>query len=53
MLNSSLAQDIKGIEEDSQDMVFLNFILDKLQGEESKEKMIHTVLENAYTIIKP
>ncbi len=53
ILNSSLAQDIQGIQDNSQDMVFFNFVLDKLQGGESKEKIILSALENAYRITKP
>ncbi len=51
-LNTSLAQHIEWIEEESQDIVFLNFVLDKLQGNESKEKEILTALDNAYRISK-
>jgi hypothetical protein len=47
-----LAQNIKGIQDDSQDAVFFDFVLDKLQGEKSKEEIIISALENAYRIIK-
>jgi len=53
VLNDSLAQHIEGIEKESQDVVFLNFVLDKLQGEDSLKKEISSAIKNAYTITKP
>ncbi len=51
--NDSLAQDIHGIGDDSQDMVFLDFVLDKLEGWWSKKEEILEALHNAYRITKP
>lgn len=52
VLNDSLAQHIEGIEKESQDVVFLNFVLDKLQGEDSLKKEILSAIKNAYTITR-
>lgn len=51
--NSSFAQDIEWIPENSQDMVFFNFVLHTLQGKESLEEEIFAAITNAYRITKP
>lgn len=53
IFNTSLAQNIEWIQENSQDVVFLNFVLDKLQGYEGMGKEIHAALDSAYAITKP
>ena len=52
-INDSFAQSIQWIENDSQDVTFLNFVLDKLNGVEWREKEIVSALENTYRITKP
>lgn len=51
-LNNSFAQHIEGIEDGSQDVVFLNFVLDKLEGEGDRESQVFDAIENAYRITK-
>lgn len=51
-INSSFAQHIKDIKDDSQDYVFFNFVLDKLEGRQGKQKEIELALINAYRIAK-
>jgi hypothetical protein len=53
LLNDSLAQHIEWIAPDSQDVVFLNFVLDKLQSNSILENEILSVIDNAYRITKP
>ncbi len=50
--NDSLAQHIEWIPADSQDAVFINFVLDKLKGNTLPGEII-LALENAYRITKP
>lgn len=50
--NDSLAQHIEWIPADSQDAVFINFVLDKLKGNTLTGEII-LALENAYRITKP
>lgn len=60
-INNSFAQNIEWIPSDSQDIVFLNFVLDKLYKNDSSipntdtnlEKEIIKALKNAYKITKP
>jgi hypothetical protein len=49
VLNDSLAQHILWISPGSQDMVFLNFVLDKLQGDDLEDEILSAV-NNAYRI---
>ena len=51
-LNSSFAQDLKWISENSQDFVFFNFVLHTLKDEISLEDEIVAAVNNAYRITK-
>jgi len=53
-LNSSFAQNIVWIWDNSQDVIFFNFVLDKLQGgnKDVEGNIILSVLEKAYIMLK-
>lgn len=52
VLNDSFAQHVVWIPSESQDIVFFNFVLDKLKGDEGRKKEILAALDNAYRITK-
>lgn len=52
-LNDSFAQNLTWIPDDSQDIVFFNFVLHTLEGPGSLEDEVVAALENAYRITKP
>lgn len=52
-LNDSFAQDLVGIPDNSQDIVFFNFVLHTLEGHGSLEFEVLDAVNNAYRITKP